>query len=182
MTTRSSSDQASQSPLADALLVVGVVLVVGVLAWPPILLGSIVRLVLKRRDPPPPIIVWVLLGLLGLGGLWLSVAVLGYVHVFVTMTHAIQPSSRWSWGGAVQFALHDLTPLWLESVLITPLCAAMLELVLPKSVEQRLLTQDRDEQAREVRAATHAKRKLERLPAQVNGQAVIGVVIHSTNQ
>lgn len=180
MTTRSSADQGSQSPLADAFLLAMVVIAVGLLAWPPILFGSIVRLVLKRRDTP--IIVWFLLGLLGLGGLWLMVALLGYVHAFVTMTHALQPSSRWSWGGAVQFALHDLTPLWLESVLITPLCVAVLELVLPKSVEQRLLSQDREEQARDLRAATHAKRKLAHLPEQVNGQAVIGVVIRSSKE
>lgn len=172
-----SSEQRHQAPQTDPVIVAVVASILGLLAWPPLLLGVILRLMLKHREFP--LIVWFLVGFLGLGGLWLIIAHTGYIRSFQTMTKAILPSTRWSWNGAVQFAIHYMTPLWLDSLLVTPLCAALLELLLPKSLEERLLAQDRDEQAKHERATKRAKRKLQRLPAHIKEQAVIGVVVKS---
>lgn len=175
-----SSDPRHPSQPAEIGLTVILAAMLTFLAWPPLLLGAILRLVLKRQGFP--VLWWVLMGVVGLGGIWFIVALTGYVHALQAMTLAIQsaPQIKWSWAGAFSFVLHYLIPLWLESLPALPLCAATLELLLPKSLEERLLAQDQREQVAHERATRRARQTLQQIPMQIKGQAVIGVVIRST--
>ena len=61
--------------------------------------------------------------------------------------------------------------------MITPLCTVLWELFHPSSVEDQLLGQEHREQAMHDRVTMQAKRAARRVPAQVDGVAVIGVVV-----
>lgn len=151
----------------------------GLLAGPAIVLGAVFRLALKRVRVPQ--LVWFLLALSGVGGAWLMLTHAGYAHALQIMARAFPPLSRWDWPTGLHFFLDYILPLWLRSLLVTPLCTTLWELILLGSMEEQLLDQDREEQALRDRTTMRAKRAARRVPAQVSGQAVIGVVVKSPN-
>jgi hypothetical protein len=151
----------------------------GLLAGPAIILGAVLRLALKRVGVPQ--LIWLLLALFGVGGGWLMLTHAGYAHALQIMAKALPPLSRWDWPTGLHFFLDYILPLWLRSLLVTPLCTTLWELFLPGSMEEQLLDHDREEQAVRDRATIRAKRAARRVPAQVGGQAVIGVVVKSPN-
>ena len=160
-------------------LVLALAAMFGLLAGPAIILGAAFRLVLKRLGGMP--LVWLLLALSGVGGVWLMVTFVGYLRVLQMMMTAFPHLHRWDWPTGIHFFWRYVLPLWTRSLLVTPLCTALWELFLPGNVEEQLLEQDRREQAVRDRATMRARRAARRVPAQVNGQAVIGVVVKPPN-
>jgi hypothetical protein len=151
----------------------------GLLAGPSIVLGAVFRLALKRVGVPQ--LIWFLLALSGLGGAWFMLTHAGYAHALQIMARAFPPLSRWDWPTGLHFFLDYILPLWLRSLLLTPLCTTLWELILLGSLEEQLLDHGREEQAARDQATMRAKRAARRVPAQVGGQAVIGVVVKSPN-
>lgn len=160
-------------------LVLALAAAFGLLAGPAIILGAVFRLVLKRIGGTW--LVWSLPALLGVGGVWLMVTFVGYLRVLQMMMTAFPHLHRWDWPTGIHFFWRYVLPLWTRSLLVTPLCTALWELFLSGNVEEQLLDQDRREQAVRGRATMRAKRAARRVPAQVSGQAVIGVVVKSPN-
>ncbi len=156
-------------------LVLALAAAFGLLAGPAIILGAAFRLVLKRKGGTR--LAWFLLALFGVGGVWLMITFVGYLRVFQFMMTALPHLHRWDWPTCMHFFWSYVLPLWTRSLLVTPLCTALWELFLPGNVEEQLLDQDRREQAVRDRATMRARRAARRVPAQVNGQAVIGVVV-----
>lgn len=160
-------------------LVLALAAVFGLLAGPAILLGAALRLALKRLGGPR--LAWFLLALLGIGGAWLMVTSAHYVLAIQLMVNAFPPLPRWTWPAGVHFFRSYVLPLWTRSLLVTPLSTALWELFLPSNMEEHLLDQDHKERAAQNRATVRAKRAARRVPAQIAGQAVIGVVVKSPN-
>lgn len=102
-----------------------------------------------------------------------------FMQTFQMMMNAFPPLPRWNWLTGVHFFRGYVLPLWMRSLLVTPLCTALWELFLPSSMAEHLLDQDHKKQAMQGRATMRAKRAAQRVPAQIDGQAVIGVVVKS---
>jgi hypothetical protein len=147
----------------------------GLLAGPAIILGAALCLVLKHIGRTR--LVWFLLAMFGIGGVWLMVTFVDYLRVYKMMMTALPHLHRWDWPTSMHFFWSYVLPLWTRSLLVTPICTALWELFLPSNVEEQLLDRDRREQAVRDRATVRARRAARRVPAQVNGQAVIGVVV-----
>ncbi len=166
----------THEPSQEALIPAGVIvlLVALILAWPAVLLGLLVGWTIKRRELPA--LVWPLLLVLGLGGLWLIVTHLSYGSLFQAMTNAIPPFTRWNHLETWRTFLPFLFPLWVRSLLLLPLGSLLIFLV-PQSMEQHLLSQEKRAQARRERASYRASRLVARVPDQIKGHAVLGVSI-----
>jgi len=156
-------------------LVLTLAAALGLLAGPAIILGAALRLIIKRLGWTS--LVWFLLALVGLGGVWLMVTLVSYLQVLQMMMATFPHLHRWDLPTSIHFFMSYVLPLWTRSLVVTPLCTALWELFQPDSVEVQLHDQGRREQAVQDRATMQAKRAAQRVPAQVNGQAVIGVVV-----
>jgi hypothetical protein len=73
-------------------------------------------------------------------------------------------------------------PLWERSVLVFPWCILLAELFSKRSLQSDLLTQERRRRAWQARQSRRAARKAAKAPDQINGQAVLGVLIDDPNQ
>lgn len=156
-------------PLTAFLL--GVALV---LAWPALFLGLLIGLAGKRWQFP--LLAWLGLAVLGLGGLWLLCLHVGIMPIFNMMIRHIPPFTSWSNGHVLLTFLPYLSPLWVRSLLVTPLFALVIHLF-PKRMEEHLLRQENERLSRQEQASRRAKRRLRRVPDQMDGKAILGTII-----
>lgn len=159
-------------PLTALLL--GIALV---LAWPALLLGLLIGLAGKRWQFP--LLAWLGLTVLGLGGLWLLCFHTGTALALHRMIQHIPPFTSWSHLPVLLAFLPFLSPFWLRSLLITPLFALAVHL-LPTHMEEQLLRQERERVSAQERASRRAKRRVRRVPDQLEGKAVLGSIIRSS--
>jgi hypothetical protein len=157
---------------------IALVVVVLLAAWPDLLLAVVARLCIKRVSHPQ----W----------LWIGAACLGMAGAIFLYLHAdIYPLIRAELSDVVLLFLHfnrvSLTrfllaawPVWVRSLLIFPLVAALMEFFSPKNLQEQLFAQERKRIARQERKRRQAARKVRRAPDQINGQGVLGVLIEDT--
>lgn len=146
-----------------------------VLAWPALFLGLLIGLGGKHWSFPR--LVWIGLAGAGLAGGWLLCMQVGTAAVLHTMIQHIPPFATWLHLDTVRAFLPYFVPLWLRSLLLTPLLALAIHLF-PQRMEEQLLRQERDRISRQERASRKAQRRLRHVPDQIKGQAVLGAIIH----
>jgi heme exporter protein D len=173
--TSESPRQTSSDPMWPLMaFLLGVALT---LAWPALFLGVLIGLAGKRWQFPP--LAWLGLAALGLGGLWFLWLHVGMTLAFHVMIQHIPPFTSWSNLHVLWAFLPYLWPLWLRSLLVTPLFALVVHL-LPKRMEERLLRQESERLSRQEQASRRAKRRVRRVPDQMKGKAILGTIIRSS--
>ena len=161
----------SQFPLIALLIALALFL-----AWPAVVLGLSLGFWAKRRQVHT--LVWLGLACLGLCCLWLLCLYVGYVPLLQAMVNAIPPFYHWNRLGVWGAFLPHLIPLWIRSLLLTPVCALSVHLF-PKGMEEELLSKERDRLTKQERASQRAKRRLRDVPDQIEGKAVLGAIIQT---
>ncbi len=145
------------------------------LAWPALFVGFLLRAVLKQSTNPR--LHWLLAT-----GLGLSAAAFLYLRgniyplVLAEANHVV-PLILHTSGATVMQLLTSAWPVWFRSILLSPLVAALIEFFSAKSLEVRLLTQERQRRSRQQRTSHQAARRVRKAPTQIHGQAVFGAVI-----
>ena len=159
---------------AEIVLIVVVMLA----AWPALLLAVFARLCIKRASHPQP--------------LWIGAACLGLAGaIFLYLRADIYPLFRVELSDVVPLFLHfnrvSLTrlllaawPVWVRSLLVFPLVAALMEFFSPRNLQGQLFAQERKRLAGQEHKRRQAARKVRKTPDQINGQAVLGVLIEDT--
>ncbi len=157
---------------------IALVVVVLLAAWPALLLAVVARLCIKRASHPQ----W----------LWISAACFGLAGaIFLYLRADIYPLFRVELRDVIPLFLHFnrvfLTrlllaawPVWVRSLLIFPLVAALMEFFSPRNLQEQLFAQERRRVAGQERKRRQAARKVRKAPDQINGQGVLGVLIEDT--
>lgn len=155
-------------------------LIAAVIAWPALLFGAVVRLLIKQRttNPQP---YWILASLLSVVGC-LFFYIYGNPYPFLlALFHNVVPLLFHLDNTTLRGFFLELLPLWERSVLLFPLCTLVIELFSPKSLEQTLLAHERQRKARQVQKSKQTARKLRKAPNQINGKGVLGALIEDPN-
>jgi hypothetical protein len=155
----------------------GIALVVVLLlaAWPNLLLAVMARLYIRRASHP----YWWWAGAVCLG---LAGAFLLYLHgdiypLFrVELRDAVSLFVNFNRASIMRLLLAAWS-VWLRSLLVFPLVAALMEFFSPKNLQEQLFAQERRRIARRERRRRRAARDVRKSPDQINGQAVLGVLI-----
>jgi hypothetical protein len=170
--TYESPRQTSSDPLWPlTAFLLGVALV---LAWPALFLGLLIGLAGKRWQFP--LLAWLGLAVLGLGGLWLLCLHVGIMPIFNMIIRHVPPLTSWSNLHVLSAFLPYLSPIWVRSLLVTPLFALVIHLF-PKRMEEHLLRQENDRLSRQERASRRAKRRVRHVPDQIKEKAILGTII-----
>src|SRR5437899_848496 len=104
----------SSFPLLELVMAIAMLL-----AWPALLLGLLIGFAGKRWQFP--LLAWGGLAVLGLGGLWLMCFHIGTIAALHIMIQHIPPLTTWAHLDTLRTFLPYMFPLWLRSVLVTPL-------------------------------------------------------------
>ncbi len=164
----------------NTLFEIGLLLVVVVLAWPALLLGAITRLGIKNGTTNAQLS-WVLTGIFGGAcALFLYLYVNPYLFLLV-LFHDVAPLFLHIGGVTFRRFLVDALPVWERSVLLFPLCALVIELFSHTSLEQTLLSQERQRQARQTQKSKQSAIKVRKAPDHINGKGVLGALIEDLN-
>ncbi len=150
------------------------------LAWPALLLGTLLRKLIKR-DPARQTWYWLSLGLLAVGGLTFLVARANPYPLLPALVHDLVILFLHPGQPAITRLLEDALPLWERSLLLVPGLALVLELFGPKNFRASLLAQQRQQKAIQRQQSQRAARKAGKAPDQIHGQAVLGTVIDNPN-
>lgn len=177
------------SPLSDSWLLISIA--VCSVAWPALVIGAFIRLVLRRFARTGRVRQRAYRGLwLGIGGMGLLCAgvYVRWMHPDVLLRVVLDDIIIRAWGQLLFACL----PLWLVSLWLSPLAAIGMEVVSKPSAEQRLLERARFAREREKRISEHAFRLLQKLDAPeileeciVLGLALSGVLeawLHRTKE
>lgn len=165
---------------ADTIKWAEIVLIVVVLlaAWPALLLAVVARLCIKRASHPH----W----------LWIGAICLGLTGaVFLYFRTNIYPLFRVELSDAILLCLHfnraflmrllfAAWPVWVHTLLLFPLVAALVEFFSTGDLQGQLFAQEQRRSARQERKRRQAARKVRKAPDQINGQGVLGVLIEDT--
>jgi MFS family permease len=170
---RGNSGQAD--PLASLIpFLIGILLIFACFGM---LVGALLARIIGRR--PWSLYAWVALGVLG------AIATL-YVYYDADLVHVLMLQVRTAYATLSHLhfnvtLLWSVTwPVWLRTLCIAPFVGIVLTLFRPSSPENQLLAPVRQLQARLSRSSRRAGRKTrrpEKVPDQVDGQAVLGVPI-----
>lgn len=157
---------------------IALVVVVVLAAWPALLLAVVARLCIKRAGYPQ----W----------LWIGAACFGMAGaIFLYLRADIYPLFRAELRDVVPLFLHfnktsiirlllAAWPVWVRSLLVFPLVAALMEFFSPKTLQGQLFAQEQKRLERQERKRRRAARKVRKSPDQINGQGVLGVLIEDT--
>jgi hypothetical protein len=175
MSTQQPSPQERRSGPDPWLLLVAVLL-----AWPALLLGALLRKLIKR-DPTRQHWYWVSLGLLGAGGLVFLVTRANPYPLLPALVHDLVGLFLHAGPIALKRLVEAALPVWERSLLLMPGLTLVLELFGPKNFRATLLTQERQRKAIQIRQSQRAARKAGNAPDQIKGQAVLGALIDNPN-
>ncbi|HLI87873.1 MAG TPA: hypothetical protein VKV37_04220 [Ktedonobacteraceae bacterium] len=176
-----SMQQSPSSQGSDKGIELFVLVICLLVAWPAVLLGLIARGLIKRHTIAP-FPYWIGAGALGaLGTIVLLTRLNPSPFVPIVEQDLVALLLHLSMATFLHF-VYGVLPLWERSVLVFPWCILLAELFSKRSLQSDLLTQERRRRAWQARQSRRAARKAAKAPDQINGQAVLGVLIDDPNQ
>ncbi len=176
----STENQDQHHEATGKLAEIALVVVVLLAAWPALLLAVVARLCIKRASHPH----W----------LWIGAACFGLAGaIFLYLRADIYPLFRVELSDVIPLFLHfnrvslirwllAAWPVWVRSLLVFPLVAALMEFFSPRNLQGQLFAQERKRLEGQERKRRQAARKVRKAPDQINGQGVFGVLIEDTQR
>ncbi|HEY7418702.1 MAG TPA: hypothetical protein VH593_26220 [Ktedonobacteraceae bacterium] len=161
----------------EALIILLVVLMV----WPAMLLGVVVRFLVKWKAPAP-LLYWIGAGILGGVGAWFLYTHANTYPLLVTALSDVAPLAIHPSMITFTRFVRDALPLWERSLLLFPWCALLLELFGPKNLQARLLASERQRKASQEKKGRRAARKATSAPDQLHGHAILGALVDNPNE
>jgi hypothetical protein len=175
MSANQQPQQENTKGLEMFLLFVGIIL-----AWPALLLSVVARWQI-RKHTTEQYPYWIAGAIGFIGALWLATHANPYPFLLTTLHDIVPLMFHLGMATFTRFMV-DALPLWERSLLLSPLCTVLLELFGTKSLQTRLLDQERQRRAAQAKKSQDAARKAAKAPDQINGKMVLGPLIDNPNE
>jgi hypothetical protein len=158
-----------------------IILLAVLMVWPAMLLGVLVRLLVKWKAPAP-LLYWIGTGILGGIGAWFLCTHANPYPLLVTALSDVAPLAIHPSMETLTRFVKDALPLWERSLLLFPWCTLLLEFFGPKNLHARLLASERQRKVNQEKKSRRAARKAIRTPDQIHGHAILGALIENPNE
>jgi hypothetical protein len=146
-----------------------------------IALPAFVRLLVKRSTNAP-FPYRMCAGVLGALGAWFLYAHANPSSLLLGLARDVKPLALYLSRASVLHVMLDILPMWERSVLLFPWLTLLIELFAPKSLQETLLAQESRHHAIQVSKSQQAAHIAQKAPDQINGKAVLGVLIDNPNE
>jgi hypothetical protein len=158
-----------------------IILVAILMVWPAVLLGLVVRFLVKWKAPDP-LPYWLGAGILGGIGVWFLCTHANPYPLLLVALPDLAPLAIHPGIATLTHFVKDAFPLWERSLLLFPWCTLLLEFFGPKNLQARLLANERQRKASQEKKGRRAARRATRAPDQLHGRAILGALIDNPNE
>jgi hypothetical protein len=159
---------------------IALVVIVLLAAWPALLLAVVARVCIKRASHPQWL--WISAACFGLvGAIFLYLRADMYLLFRVELSDVVLLFLHFNRTSVIHLLL-AAWPVWVRSLLVFPLVAALMEFFSPKNLQEQLFAKERRRLVGQERKRRRAVRKARKAPDQINGQGVLGVLIEDTQR
>lgn len=180
MSYQQQEDLHASDPMTDVILKIAFAIVVMLVAWPALLLAFLLHRAIRQFVPS--LMLTLVTGIVGIGALYLLFQWLDPLPLFqVELADAGGLLSHHSIADVSHF-FSVAFPVWLRGLLVSPLIVAGMEVLQPTNLERELLLKEKQRHTRLARRARKAIGKARNAPDEIDGQAILGILIDNPMQ